>query len=173
MGSLLLRPPEDDVKRMLKDWGLAVLIAAAVFLVVGLFNRGPDVPDEAPGFTLRDPAGGEIALADYEGRTLVLNFWASWCGPCRQEIPEFVAFHEAHPEVGMLGVAVDSGDAKDVRRAAKRFGITYDVAMGTKPMVGEYGVSTLPTTVIIGPDGQVRDVTVGVMDHADLLRAVR
>ena len=158
---------------MLKDWGLAVLIAAVVFLVVGLVQDRPDVPDVAPAFTLADPVGGEISLSQFEGRTLVLNFWASWCGPCKQEIPEFARFHEAHPEIGMLGVAVDSGDARAVARAAKRFGIPYDVAIGTKAMVGEYGVNTLPTTVIIGPDGQVRDVTVGAMDHEDLLRAVR
>ena len=161
------------VKRMFKDWGLAVLIAAVVFLAVGVLQDGPDVPDEAPAFTLADLSGGEISLSGYEGRTLVLNFWASWCGPCKQEIPEFARFHAAHPEIAMLGVAVDSGDAQAVGRAAKRFGIPYDVAMGTKAMVGQYGVSTLPTTVVIGPDGQVQGVTVGLMDHEDLLRAVR
>jgi thiol-disulfide isomerase/thioredoxin len=161
------------VKRMFKDWGLAVLIAAVVFLVVGLVQDGPEVPDDAPAFTLADLSGGEVSLSEYEGRTLVLNFWASWCGPCKQEIPEFARFHAAHPEIAMLGVAVDSGDTKAVKRAAKRFGIPYDVAMGTKAMVGQYGVNTLPTTVIIGPDGQVLDVVVGLMDHEDLLRAVR
>lgn len=161
------------MRRMFKDWGLAVLIAAAVFLVVGLLQDRPDVPEQAPAFTLSDPDGRDVSLSAYAGRTLVLNFWASWCGPCKQEVPEFARFHDAHPEIGMLGVAVDSGDAAAVRRAARRFGITYDVALGTKAMVGEYGVRTLPTTVVIGPDGRVRDVTVGVMDHADLLRAVR
>ena len=161
------------MKRMFKDWGLAVIIAGVVFFVVGLLEDRPDLPDEAPPFTLTDPAGMEIELADYAGRTLVLNFWASWCGPCRQEVPEFANFHAEHPEVAMLGVAVDSGDAADVARAAERFGITYDVAVGTAAMVGAYDVSTLPTTVVVGPDGAVRHVTVGTMDQRALLRAVR
>lgn len=161
------------MKRMLKDWGLAVIIAGVVFFVFGLLEERPDLPAHAPPFTLADPAGGEIALEDYAGSVLVLNFWASWCGPCRQEVPEFARFHEDHPEVAMLGVAVDSGGAPEVRRAAERFGITYDVAIGTREMVGAYDVSTLPTTVVVGPDGAVRHVTVGTMDQRDLLRAIR
>lgn len=161
------------MRRMLKDWGLAVLIAACVFFVVGLFQDRPDLPDEAPAFSVKDPSGREIALSDYEGQTLVLNFWASWCGPCRDEIPEFARFHAEHPEVAMLGVAVDSGEAREVRRAAKRFGITYDVAIGTAGMVSAYDVRTLPTTVVVGPGGRVRHVTVGTMDGEDLIRATR
>lgn len=158
---------------MLKDWGLALMIAAAVFLVVGLVQDRPEIPDQAPPFVLATPDGDTVALSDFEGRLLILNFWASWCGPCRQEIPDFSRFHSAHPEVGMLGVAVDSGDAASVRRAAAGLGISYDVVLGTGDMVRQYGVSTLPTTVVIAPDGSVRDVTVGAMAHEDLLRAIQ
>ncbi len=161
------------MRRLLKDWGIAVVVAALVFLVVSLFRERPDVPDEAPGFTLETVAGASVSLADYRDRTVVLNFWASWCGPCREEIPEFARFHDAHPDVVLLGIAVDSGEKAEVTRAAKRFGINYPVAVGTPDVVAAYGVSTLPTTVVVGPGGAVRHARVGRMDQADLERAIR
>ena len=130
------------MRRMLKDWGLAVLIAACVFFVVGLFQDRPDLPDEAPTFSVKDPSGREIALSDYDGQTLVLNFWASWCGPCRDENPEFATFHAEHPEVAMLGVAVDQGRG---RSAAPRSASVSPTTSRSGPrMVSAYDVSTRP-----------------------------
>lgn len=158
------------MKRMLKDWGLALLIAAAVFLVLRLLPRRgqPELPTDAPALSLPALDGGSISLADYQGQTVVLNFWATWCGPCKQEIPAFARFHEEHPEVVMIGVAVDSGTPAAIRSKARQWGITWPIAVEDGSGTAAYDVSVLPTTVIVGPDGAVRGAHVGVMSQGDL-----
>jgi len=163
------------MKRMLKDWGLALLIAAAVFFVVRLLpTQGtPDLDGDAPALTLPALDGSTLSLADYEGQTVVLNFWATWCGPCKQEIPAFAGFHVEHPDVPILAVATDAGDPAKVKRTAKQWGITWPVALDDGTASAAYDVSVLPTTVIIGPDGQVRSAHVGILSQSDLEDAVR
>ena len=104
---------------MLRDWGLAILIAGAAAWVIGLLWGGPQVPAEAPDLELMSPAGTVVSLDDYRDRTVVLNFWASWCGPCRTEVPELNKLLSSHPEVALVGIAVDSGGPKEVERSAR------------------------------------------------------
>lgn len=158
--------------RMLKDWSVALLIAAIVFVAVSTVGGDHELPDQAPAFHLVDLEGNAVELGSYEGKTLVLNFWATWCGPCRQEIPEFAAFHEEHPEVEMLGVAVSSGKEADVRRTAQKWGISWPVALANHEATSGYKIDTLPTTVIIGPAGEVRHANVGTMSQSQLERAL-
>ena len=107
------------MSRMLRDWGVALLVAVGVYGVASWLQVRVDVPEQAPPFALSSLDGDPIVLADYKGQTVVLNFWASWCGPCRHEVPEFNRFAQAHPEIPVLGLAVQSGEHKDVVRAAR------------------------------------------------------
>ena len=96
--------------RMLRDWGAAVLVGLGVFLAVDWMSSGADLRGkEAPAFALENVAGGTTALADHAGKTVVLNFWGSWCGPCVQEIPELARWSADNPDVPILGIAVRSG----------------------------------------------------------------
>ena len=157
----------------LKDWLMALAIAAAVAFIVGGFDNGPDIPDVAPDFSLPSPSGDLVSLQDLRGQTVIVNFWASWCGPCRQEIPDFSRFAHAHPDITILGLAVDSGEAEDVRRSAQRLGIDYPVAIADRDTVSAYDISVFPTTIIVGPDGDVQHVQVGMMSYEMLERAVQ
>ena len=163
------------MSRMFKDWSVALLVAAIVFVVVGWFQARPQLELEgtAPDFHLNDLDGQSVDLASFAGGTVVLNFWASWCGPCKSEVPEFVRFSDDHPEIPVLGIAVDSGDEAAVARAAKRFGITYPVAVADRSTINAYSVSTLPTTVVVGPGGELKSSRIGTMTYSELEKAVR
>jgi thiol-disulfide isomerase/thioredoxin len=168
-------PPEKvpwsaRILRVVRDWGVPLLLALALAHLVGRL-RAPELPPEAPPFNLVNLDGGEVSLESLRGRTVVLNFWATWCGPCRAEIPGFRSFSEDHPDISVLGIAVD-GSPEDLRAARKRLGITYPVLVADKPTLSAYQVETLPTTVIVGPDGQVKVAHVGIMTQPQLEMAV-
>lgn len=111
---------------------------------------------EAPNFTLTDLDGRAIELAQLKGKVVLLNFWATWCGPCRVEIPWFVEFQKQYGGQGftILGVLVqDSPEA--ARRFSSDFKMNYPVAVGDSRVAETYGVFGLPTTVMIGRDGRI------------------
>jgi len=143
------------------DWLLALSLTAAGFWMLSWW-RTPSLPDAAPDWTLTSIEGDTVSLSDYEGQTVVLNFWATWCGPCRSEIPEFRQFVNEHPDIPVLGIAVD-GSMSKLRQFAKQNRMNYPVLKGDTEIQREYNVSSLPMTVIVGPDGQIADVHVGVM----------
>jgi thiol-disulfide isomerase/thioredoxin len=161
------------MRQMLKDYGAVLLLALAVVLLFGRRGGAPDLPDLAPELSVPDLEGANVALADLRGAPVVLNFWASWCGPCRQEIPAFSAFAAEHPDVHVIGVAVDSGDRDAIEKAARSFGISYRVAVADRGVVSRYGIETLPTTVIIDADGKVKSAHVGTLSKASLVAALQ
>ena len=153
------------------DWGIAIGLTVAGFWLLSAV-RAPDLPDQAPEWTLRDLSGESLSLSDFRGQTVVLNFWAEWCGPCRMEIPAFSEFAEEHPDIPVFGIAVD-GTPTELRRHAASLGITYPVLVADSRVQNDYKVTTLPTTVIVGPDGEVRTVHVGAMLGPQLRWATR
>jgi len=157
----------------IKDWLAALAIGIAIAIIFGSFDNKPDIPETAPNFALADLQGNPLVLEEMRGKTVVLNFWASWCGPCRQEIPDFSRFAHDNPEVAVLGLAVDSGDTPEVRRSAKRLGIDYTVALADRSTVSDYDISAFPTTVVVDPNGEVAHVQVGVMSYEQLERRTR
>lgn len=162
------------MQRLLKDWGFALALGALVYLLVSWWQtRPPDLNGAAPLFSVTDLRGQSIDLAALHGTPVVLNFWASWCGPCKKEIPEFAKFAAENPDVMVVGAAVASGGHDDVQVAAKRLGITYPVVVAPDDMVEDYKVEVFPTTYIIDRDGQIRLAHVGVMDKGDLEAAVQ
>lgn len=159
------------VARKAGEWALWIIGALVLVQLVGWW-RAPELPDQAPGFELRDLDGGIVALEDLRGSTVVLNFWASWCMPCRAEIPAFSRFARSHPEVHVLGIAAD-GSPAELREAAEALGIDYTVLVADAETKAAYGVTTLPTTVVVGPDGDVRYAHSGIMLDPQIAFAVR
>jgi len=139
---------------------LALLIAAAL--------AAP-----AHAFDLRDTAGLEHHLAGYKGKWVVLNFWATWCVPCIQEIPEIAAFHREHPEVVILGVAMDAENPAKVKQFAAKVGHTYPLVLGTDAVEKQLGSpKALPTTRIYDPKGDVVYDRVGRVSKKFLEEAI-
>lgn len=154
-------PARKRVFRIVRELLLFAALFAIVSTVAGRL-RAPDLPEQAPAFTLQNLDGERVSLRDYRGRQVVLNFWATWCGPCRVEVPSFSSFAREHPEIPVLGIAVD-GTPDELRRGAEELGIDYPVLVGDAATVRAYGASTVPTTVVVGPEGEVQATHVGVL----------
>lgn len=119
----------------------------------------------APDFTLETLEGVPITLSDLRGKAVVVNLWASWCPPCRAEMPALQAAYEADRERGLEIVAVDmtyQDSEEDAQRFAKDFGLTFTIALDRDGMVArQYLLRALPSTFFVGPDGVIRKVVIG------------
>ena len=169
--------PRSTILTALRDWLLAIGVAVVVFLVVGVGQRvlnggGQSLEGPAPAFTLATLEHDDIRLESLAGRPVVLNFWASWCGPCRAEMPDLIRFAADYPTVQMLGVAVDSGSDVDIARAASRFGMTWPVGPASSRIKSDYGVSVLPTTIIIDGSGGLHRRHVGQLTYSELVASL-
>ena len=119
----------------------------------------PDAPAANLGFTLKDMNGKDVRLADLEGQVVLLNFWATWCGPCRLEIPWFVEFQEKYKDQGfrVVGISVDD-PPEALPPFAKRFKINYPLLVGSdrEDVQKAYGpIFGVPTTFIIDRNGRI------------------
>lgn len=120
---------------------------------------------KAPDFTLKDAQGRAVRLSDFRGQVVLLDFWATWCGPCKIEIPWFIDLQRRHKDKGftVLGVAMDDEGWDVVKPFVERMGVNYRVVMGNDPTAQLYGgISSLPTTFMIDREGRVAAVHVGV-----------
>jgi peroxiredoxin len=161
------------------------LILALVLLVLGIYlgvrrhaqgsgGSGPQASGEtkqlkpAPSFSLTDLNGHPLQLADYKGKVVLLDFWATWCAPCRTEIPKFVEWQKQYGPQGLqvIGISMDDSD-KPVPGFVQQLGIDYPVALGDAKLADQYGgVLGLPVTFVIGRDGQIHHKHVGLTDMA-------
>ena len=123
-------------------------------------------PDAAPEFVVKGIDGSAVNLADAHGKVVLLNFWATWCGPCRMEVPDLVELQKKYQDrLQVIGLVVDDADEDAVRKFAKRYGINYPVAMATDEMRFPFGgVPALPTSFIIDARGRVVQKHIGLRD---------
>jgi peroxiredoxin len=123
----------------------------------------PKTPDAAPAFALEDLAGRRVSLADFRGRAVFLNFWATWCAPCREEFPAMVTLSRELGEQGLAVVAVNfQEDREAVRAFAREFGVPFPVLLDPSGGVAErYGVRALPTTVFGDRQGMLVGLALG------------
>lgn len=129
-----------------------------------------EVGRAAPAFRLRDLDGSAAELTEFRGRYVLLNFWASWCGPCRGETPALQAFFEQQAP-GLVVIGVNQQEEAETARAfAESFGVTYPIALDADGQVsGAYRVTTgLPVSFLIDPDGVIQGIHLGALTDSDL-----
>jgi thiol-disulfide isomerase/thioredoxin len=121
---------------------------------------------QAPVLRLRDTNQRSFTLAGYKGKVVLINFWATWCAPCRAEIPDLIQIQRQYRNQGLriIGITYPPQKPSEVRRFARALGINYRVVLGTKATKEFFTTSeTLPMTIVIDRDGSVREVIEGVM----------
>jgi peroxiredoxin len=124
----------------------------------------------APDFTLKDADGRSVKLSDYRGKVVLLDFWATWCGPCQAEIPWFMDLERRQKDKGfaVLGVSMDDDGWDAVKPFLSKLGVNYRVLMGTDEAAQRYGgIESLPTTFLIDREGRIAAVHVGLNNRKD------
>jgi cytochrome c biogenesis protein CcmG/thiol:disulfide interchange protein DsbE len=123
-------------------------------------------PDAAPVFQLNDLDGKPVSLAAAKGKIVILNFWATWCGPCRAEVPDLVELQKRYADkLEIIALATDEDDPDEVRRFVLQSGINYRVAMTSEEVLRNYGgIAALPTSFVIDPQGRIVQKHVGLND---------
>ncbi len=124
----------------------------------------------APDFQLKDANGQTVQLFDFRGKVVLLDFWATWCGPCRIEIPWFKEFERQHKDKGfaVIGVSMDEDGWDTVKPYLTRMEINYRVVIGDDALAQKYGgIDALPTTFLIDRDGKIAAVHVGLSGKDD------
>ena len=121
---------------------------------------------QAPDFVVKDLKGREISLSNYSGKVVFLNFWATWCGPCKAEIPDFIEAYKQYKDKGMeiIGISVDRISPNSVLKFVEEYKINYPVAMSTDKIQKDYEPGPyIPTTIIIDQEGKIRHKHIGYM----------
>lgn len=145
----------------------SLLIVAALFVwqVVG---RSINADSGAPDFTLKNQHGEKISLSDYRGKVVILNFWATWCPPCKAEVPGFVKMYNEHKDDGLviLGVSLDRDGWQSVAPFIRNHQVSYPVVIGNRDVVDAYGnIQSIPTTFVLDKQGKIQRKYVGLRDE--------
>jgi protein SCO1/2 len=155
-----------DVNLLKRD--LLVLSGGGPTLVTPRGSPAPQVGHPAPDFALRTPAGGTISLASLRGKTVLVNFWASWCIPCRSEAPRLSHWYSRLHGQGFTVLGVDQQEgASDVNDFVRQFHLTYPVVLDSDAAVdGRYNIVVLPVSFLVGPNGAITAVKPGAVDDS-------
>lgn len=140
-------------------------LEAATGVVVEGGGVTPRVGEPGPDFTLDGLDGRPISLSGLRGRPVLINFWASWCPPCRGEMPDLEELQREYANAGLVVVAVNlQEEPAAARRYAETLGLTFPIALDRSARVAaRYNVSALPTSYFVAPDGVIRDLNVGAL----------
>jgi thiol-disulfide isomerase/thioredoxin len=129
----------------------------------------------APAWNLKDVNGQPVTSDQFKGKVVVVDFWATWCGPCREEIPGYTELQKKYGKDGLaiVGVSLDQAGPAVVKAFAEKFGVSYQLVMGDDAVQAAFGgMDAIPTTFLIDRTGQIRDRKVGAEPTADYEKKV-
>lgn len=150
---------------------LVILLAALIFAVYSSFNKDQatiSAGDVAPNFSLQQLDGSQVKLSDLRGKAVVLNFWGSWCVPCKTEMPELEKQSKRGKDKGIVFTGVNIGESPiTVKQFIDQVGVTFPIWLDQEREITRlYKIGPIPTTYFIDKNGVVRDVVIGQMTEA-------
>ena len=157
LNSSILRPPFLIILQ-----GIAFTAMLIVFFPASV--SGQEI--KAPRFELSDVNGRTVRLSDYQGKVVLINFWATWCPPCRAEMPDLVRLQREHAKQGLqiIGITYPPERKARVRRFARSLKVNYPIILGTRQIKARFSSEeTLPLTVVINREGTVSDIISGIL----------
>lgn len=153
-----------------------VLISALVVCMIGACSQvaALEIGDDAKDFTLKDTDGKDVSLSQSKGKAILLNFFATWCPPCRQEIPDFIELQKAYGPSGFSIIGVSLVDAKESKDYAAQVGINYPVLIDDGSASGIYGpVRSIPTTYLIDKKNTIVKKYIGSRSKAEFEKEIK
>lgn len=165
--------------------GVLVVLFSTMIFAGSLMENKPEnnssntssfVNDKAPDFALKSVDGKVVKLSDYKGKVIILDFWATWCPPCRKGIPDLISIqNEYKNDVVIIGVSLDGDKTiKDVPDFIKQYGINYPIVYGDEKIVTAYGgIQAIPTAFVIDKKGNIIDQHVGLVDKSIYVNKIK
>ncbi len=143
-----------------------LFILIGIFVVLGCEKKNPPPPklgDLAPPFILKDLDGKKVSLDDFKGKVVLIDFWATWCPPCKESVPDLNSLYEKYKNNGVviLGLSVDAGGPNIVKAFKEAYKMSYPILMADESITRKYGVRGIPSLFILDKDGRVQQNFVG------------
>lgn len=160
---------------------VALVAAAMLYFGFHMARRSAPPPavtksSPAPDFTLQSLDGKSMQLSDFRGKAVLLNFWATWCSPCKIEMPWFIELQKQYGAQGLqiVGVAMDDSSKEDIAKFAQEMGVNYPVLIGKEAVGDAYGgVPALPESFFIGRDGKIVDKIIGLKGKSEIEDSIK
>ncbi len=153
-----------------------VIVVSILVMTVFLgCSRRNEISSSAEDFTLLDLNGKTVRLADFKGKPVLIDFWATWCPPCRASIPQIEKLHKSYSGKGLvvLGISVDQGGWDEVKSFVAESGITYTILKGNEDISVKYQVRTIPLLVVLNKEGKIVKRYLGGGDDGELEKDIK
>jgi thiol-disulfide isomerase/thioredoxin len=159
-----------------RKWLIASTLVASAAVAADSSLLTPGMRKGAPSFTLSDSTGKAVRSSDYKGKVVLVNFWATWCGPCKIEIPWFIEFEKKYKDKGLvvLGVSMDDEGWPSVKTYMEKMKIGYPIMLGNEEVAAKYGgMNSLPVTVFVDREGRIAARHVGLVAREEYEADIR